>query len=86
MFVDSALRLKRPYGAREKRTHAILAVGKRFVAEMGVPRIFRTDNGAEYLNGMSVDYCKSLGIRYDSIVSHTSQQNGTVESAISSTF
>ena len=37
MFVDSASRLQRPYGVREKSAAAILSVVKRFVADMGVP-------------------------------------------------
>ena len=47
MFVDSASRLQRPYGVREKSAAAILSVVKRFVASMGVPRAFDTDNGTE---------------------------------------
>ena len=35
MFVDSASRLQRPYGVREKSAAAILSVVKRFVADMG---------------------------------------------------
>ena len=48
MFVDSASRLQRPYGTRDKSEVAILAVVKRFIADMGVPRAFRNDDGAEY--------------------------------------
>ena len=50
MFVDSASRFQRPYGTRDKRACAILGLVHRFVADMGVPRAFRTDNGAEYTN------------------------------------
>ena len=57
MFVDSASRLQRPYGVREKNAAAILSVVKRFVADIGVPRAFRTDNGTEYSNSMFVDFC-----------------------------
>ena len=41
MFVDSASRLQHPYGTRDKRAAAILAVVKRLIADMGVPRSFR---------------------------------------------
>lgn len=41
MFVNSAARLQRPYGAREKSASAILAEVKRFVADMGVRRVLR---------------------------------------------
>ena len=47
MFVDSTSRLQCPYGTRDKRAAAILAVVKRFIADMGVPRAFRSDNGEE---------------------------------------
>ena len=47
MFVDSASRLQRPYGVSDKGAAAIIFVVKRFVADMGVPRAFRTDNGTE---------------------------------------
>ena len=63
MFVDSASRLQQPYGLREKSAAAILSVVKRFVADMGAPRAFRTGNGTEYSNSMFVDFCNSLGIR-----------------------
>ena len=43
IFVGSASRLQRPYGVREKSAAVILSVVKRFVADMGFPRVFRTD-------------------------------------------
>ena len=86
MFVDSASRLQRPYGAREKSAVAIFSVGKRFVADMGIPRAFRTDNGTEYSNSMFVDFCNGLGIRREFTAPYTSQQNGRTESAISRAF
>ena len=78
--------LQRPYGVREKSAAAILSVAKRFAAEMGVPRAFRTDNSTEYSNSMFVDFCSGLGIRRESTAPYTPQQNGPVESAISRAF
>ena len=86
MFVDSASRLQRPYGVREKSAAAILSVVKRFVADMGVPCAFRTDNGTEYSNSMFVDFCDGRGIRREFTALYTPQQNGPVESAISRAF
>ena len=86
MFVASASRLQRPYGVCEKSAAAIPSVVKRFVADMGVPRAFRTDNGTEYSNSMFVDFCSGLGIRRESTAPYTPQQNGRVESAISRAF
>ena len=86
MFVDSASRLQRPYGVREKSAAAILSVVKRFVANMGVPRAFRTDNGTEYSNIMFVDFCNGLGVRREFTAPYTPQQNEPVESAISRAF
>ena len=86
MFVDSASRLQRPYGVQEKSAAAILSVVKRFVADMGFPRAFRTDNGTEYSNSMFVDFCNGLGIRREFTAPYTPQQNGPVESAISRAF
>ena len=63
MFVDSATRFQRPSGARDKSASVILGVVKRFMADMGVPRAFSTDNGAEYTNSTFVDYCNGLGTR-----------------------
>ena len=83
MFVDSASRLQRPYGAREKSAAAILSVVKRFVADRGVPRVFWTDNGTEYSNSMFVDFCNGLEIRREFTAPYTPQRNGPVESAIS---
>ena len=87
MFVDSALHLQRPYGAREKSAATIFCVVKRFVADMGAPRAFRTDNGAVYLNSvMFVDVCNGLGICREFTALYTLQQNEPIESAISRDF
>ena len=71
MFVDSASRLQRPYGVREKSVAAIISVVKRFVADMGVPLAFRTDNGTEYSNSMFVYICNGLGIRREFTAPYT---------------
>ena len=81
MFVDSASRLQRPHGAREKSAAVILSVVKRFVADMRVPRAFRTDNGKEYSNSMFVDFCNGLGIHREFTAPFTLQQNGSVSRA-----
>ena len=83
MFVDSASRFQRPYGTRDKSASAILGVVQRFVADMGVPRAFRTDKGAEYTNSAFVEYCNSLQIRRELTAPYTPQQNGPVESGLS---
>ena len=80
MFVDSASRFQRLYGTRDKSASVILGVVKRFVADMGAPRAFRTDNGAEYTNSTFVDYCPNPP-RTNS--PYTMQQNGLVESGLS---
>ena len=82
MFVDSASRLQRPYGTRDKTVATILAVVKRFTADMGVPRAFRSDNGREYTNSSFVEFCNNLGIRLELTAPYTPQQNGPVESAL----
>ena len=86
MSVDSASRLQRPYGVREKSAAAVLSIVKRFVADMGVPRVFSTDNGTEYPNSMFLDFCNGLGIRREFTAPYTPQQYGPVESAISRAF
>ena len=63
VFVDSPSRLQRPYGIRDKSAAAILAVVKRFIADIGVPRAFRSDNGPENTNHSFMEYCNNLGIR-----------------------
>ena len=83
MLVDSASRFQRPYGTRDKSASAILGVVQRFVADMGVPRAFRTDNGTEYTNSAFVEYCNSLQIRRELTAPYTPQQNGPVESGLS---
>ena len=83
MFVDSASRFQRPYGTRDKSASAILGVVQRFVADRGVPRAFRTDNGTEYTNSAFVEYCNGLQIRRELTAPYTPQQNGPVESGLS---
>ena len=82
MFVGSTSRLQRPYGTRDKTAAAILAVVKRFIADMGVPRAFRSDSGREYTNHSFVEFCNNLGIRRELTAPYTPQQNGPVESAL----
>ena len=65
MLVDSAFRLQRSYGTRDKSAAAILAVVKRFTADVGIPPAFRSDNGAEYTNHSFVKYCNNQGIRQE---------------------
>ena len=83
MFVDSASRFQRPYGTWDKSASATLGVVQRFVADMGVPRAFRTDNGTEYTNSAFVEYCNGLQIRRELTAPYTPQQNGPVESGLS---
>ena len=83
MLVDSASRFQCPYGTRDKSASAILGVVQRFVADMGVPRAFRTDNGTEYTNSAFVEYCNGLQIRRELTAPYTPQQNGPVESGLS---
>ena len=83
MFVDSASRLQRPYGTRDKTAAAIFGVVmKRFIADMGVPRAFKSDNGREYTNHSFVEFCNNLGIRRELTAPYTPHQNGPVESAL----
>ena len=86
MFIDSASRLQRPYGARKKSAATIFYVVKRFVADMGVPRAFRTDNGTKHSNSMFVDFCSSPEICREFTAPYKPQQNGPVESAIPRAF
>ena len=76
MFVDSASRLQRPYGTRDKSAAAILAVVKRFITDMGVLQASRSANGAEYTNHLFVERCNNLGIRRESTALYTPQQSG----------
>ena len=83
MFVDSASYFQRPYGTRDKSASAILGVVQRFVADIRVPRVFRTDNGAEYTSSAFVEYCKSLQIHHELTAPYTQQESGPVESGLS---
>ena len=75
MFVDSASRLQRPYGTRDQSAVAILTVVKHFIADMGVPRDFWSDNGTEYMNHSFVEYCNNVGIRRELTAPYLPQQN-----------
>ena len=82
MFVDSASRLQRQYGTGDKSAAAILAVVKRFIADMRVPRAFKSGNGARYSNQSFVEYYNNLGIRRELTAPYTPQPNVPVESAL----
>ena len=83
LFVYNASRFQRPYGTRDESASAILGVVQHFMADMGVLRAFRTDNGAEYTNLTFVEYCNSLRTRRELTALYTPQQNGPVESGLS---
>ena len=83
MFVDSASRFQRPYGTQDKSASAIFGVVQRFVADMRVLRVFRTDNEADYTNSAFVEYCNSLQICRELMSPYTPQQNDPVESGLS---
>ena len=83
MFVDSASRFQRACGTRDKSASAILRVVQRFVADTGVSRAFRTDNGVEYTNSAFVEYCNSLQIQRELTAPYTPRQNGPVKSGLS---
>ena len=83
MFVDNASRYQHPYEARDNCASAVLGAMKRFVAHLGVPRAFRTDDGAEYTNSTFVDYCNGLGIRRELTTPYTPNQNGPEASRLS---
>ena len=83
MLVDSASRFQRPYRTLDKSASTILGVVRWFVADMGIPRAFRTDNGAEYTNSAFVEYYNGLQIRRVLTAPYTPQQNGPVESRLS---
>ena len=83
MLVDNASRFQLSHGTRDKSVSAILGKMKRFVVDMEVPRASRTDNGAEYTNLTFVDYCNGLRIRCELTAPYTPQQNGPVESGLS---
>ena len=82
IFVDSAFHLQHPYGTRVNSAATIIAVEKCNIAGMGVPRAFRSQNGAKYQNHSFVECCNSLGIRRDLTVPYTPQQSCPVESAL----
>lgn len=82
MFLDSASRLQRPYGTREKSASVILAVVNRLVANMGISRTFRADSGTEYSNELFVDFRSNHSIRWEFTPPFTPLQYGPVESAI----
>ena len=83
IFVDSASHFQRPSGTQDRSASAIPGVVQRFVADMGVPRKFRTDNGTEDTNSAFVEYCNSLQIRRELTAPDTPQQNDPVESGLS---
>ena len=86
MFIDSASRLQRPYGAREKSAAIVVSVVEYFVANMGVSRAFRTDNDLGCSNSVFVVFWNGLGIRREFTAPYTPQQNGPLESATSCVF
>ena len=82
MFVDSTFRLQRPYSTRDNTAAAILAVVKRFMVDMGIPRAFQSDNGAECMNYLFMEFCNNLGILRELTALYAPQQNHPVESAL----
>ena len=63
MFASSVSDLQRPNRTRGKSTATIFVVEERFVADIGVPHAFWTDNNSEYVNRIFAKYCDGLGIQ-----------------------
>ena len=42
-------------------------------------KIFRSDNGGEYISKEFIDFCKKESIKKETIVPYTLEQNGVVE-------
>ena len=82
MVVDKAFRFQYPYGTRFNSAATIIAVDKCIIADMGVPRAFRSENGAKCQIHSFVECCNSLGIRRDLTAPYTPQLNGPVERAL----
>ena len=61
IFVDSASRLQHPYGTRDKSAADILAVVRRFVADMGVLRVFRSETPQNTRTILSWNTATTLG-------------------------
>ena len=81
-MVGSTSRLQRPYGTRYKNAPAIFAVMKCFVADMGVPGAFRTNNSSNYR--IYFLWCRDPPRVHCAL--YTGAQNGLVENALARTM
>ena len=68
---------------QDKRVPAILAVAKRFVADMGVPGPFQTANGSECRNRTLMWWSRDL-LRVDCVIHAVAE--GSVERALARTM
>ena len=83
MFVDSASRLQRPYGTRDKSAEVIIAVVKRFSRAW----VFQGRSEATMVQSTLTEPSSNSVTTSESVrkltVPYTPQQNGPVESVIS---
>ena len=66
--------------ARSLKAHEILAALKRAIAERGIPGHIRSDNGPEFIAGITRQYLSGNGIKTLYIESESPWQNSHVES------
>uniref|UniRef100_A0A5S6Q5K7 Integrase catalytic domain-containing protein n=1 Tax=Trichuris muris TaxID=70415 RepID=A0A5S6Q5K7_TRIMR len=61
-------------------TSAIKEIITEWTTEFGQrPKVLRTDNGTEYVNDQLTNFLKQQGIKHQTTVAHTPQQNGVAE-------
>ena len=66
--------------ARSLKAHDVLAALKRAIAERGIPGHIRSDNGPEFIAGITRQYLSENGIKTLYIEPGSPWQNGHVES------
>lgn len=76
IFVGSPSRLERPYGTSGKGAGAVLAVVKRFEANMEVSSASLSNYKTEYTANMYMNFCDDLGLRRELTVQLKARYGG----------
>ena len=80
VFVDSFSRFTYLHAMRDKTSSSVALAIRNFISQCGTPRIFISDNGAEFVNRIVKDLLELLKVDFFQVQFYRPSANGLVES------
>ena len=68
----------------QSNTIKVVLLLKEMFSEHGIPEVFCSDNGPQYVSAQFADFCTSWGITHETSSTHYPQANGFAEACVKS--